>query len=270
MNCRILPYIARYQTDLEQVLSCSKELTLKRMYRIRCKNVTYYKDGTIYSKIVKNVRDKITDRKIKDIFKIKETWRKEKFLHRSEIDPKTGRTLPAMIISIHKRNIPGAVPVAIEKSWYYEGVPHRVEKDPETGVTLPAYIGEDGIQTWYKDGVAHRVEKDSETGLTLPAHIGKCGRKEWWKEGKLHRDEVDRKTGLPLPAYHDPIHDDVYRETGSLLLTYDHPIYDEVYPDSGRQIYDIRSGKRWFINGIEKRFSLRTNKLAPKREKPYW
>lgn len=64
-------------------------------------------------------------------------------LHRTEKDPNTGLTLPAVEYSN------GA------KLWKLNGVEHRDEKDHTTGLSLHAYENPDGCKLWYKHGKLH-------------------------------------------------------------------------------------------------------------------
>lgn len=116
-----------------------------------------------------------------------ECWYKDGALHREEIDPKTGLSLPAVI------DVDGAM------FWYKDGALHRDEIDPNTGLSLPAAI-RDNSMYWYKKGYCHRVEIDPKTGLTAPAVIDFDGTQRWYKDGKRHRVEIDPKTGLTAPA----------------------------------------------------------------------
>jgi hypothetical protein len=69
-------------------------------------------------------------------------WYKYDKLHRNEIDPKTGLTLPAIIYA-HKQL----------KNWYNNGELHRDEIDPESCNILPAKIRWNRKDEWYKNGV---------------------------------------------------------------------------------------------------------------------
>ena len=64
-------------------------------------------------------------------------------LHRTEKDPNTGLTLPAVEYGTGS------------KLWKVNGDEHRDEKDPTTGLSLPAYESNDGIKLWYKHGKLH-------------------------------------------------------------------------------------------------------------------
>lgn len=76
-------------------------------------------------------------------------WHKDRektTLHRTEKDPETGLTLPAVEF------------VNGDKFWYKDGQQHRDEKDPYTGLTLPAVEYGDGDKFWYKYGKQHRLD----------------------------------------------------------------------------------------------------------------
>jgi hypothetical protein len=178
MDNRVLPFISRYQSGLDQLLSCSKQFTLGRLYDLRCKNRFYFRDGRI----------KIMNCTPGWNLKCKESWYKEGKLHRGDRDPETGLTLPA---EIWEDGV---------QFWYKEGKRHRDDRDPKTGLTLPAMIVPNKKQWWYKEGKLHRDDRDPETGLTLPAKILVDVSHEWYKEGKLHRDDRDKVSGLTLPA----------------------------------------------------------------------
>ena len=81
MDNRVLPFISKYQSSLEQLFRCSKQFTVRRAYNLKCKNKVYFRDTAI---------------KTSDV-EYKEIWSKEGELHRDDIDPKTGLTLPAVI-----------------------------------------------------------------------------------------------------------------------------------------------------------------------------
>lgn len=81
-------------------------------------------------------------------------------LHRTEKDPETGLTLPAV-----ERADGG-------KFWYKDGRRHRDEKDPVTGLYLPAIEYSNGDKCWYKDGKRHRTDG--------PAIVWANGHEEWW------------------------------------------------------------------------------------------
>ena len=81
-------------------------------------------------------------------------------LHRTEKDPETGLTLPAVEFENG------------DKFWYKDGQQHRDEKDPYTGLTLPAVEYEDGDKFWYKDDQQHRLDG--------PAVEYKTGDKFWY------------------------------------------------------------------------------------------
>ena len=133
MDERVLPFISKYQTDLEELLSCSKQFTTRRMYDLKCKNRVYFRDTVIKVKNCKNPKY--------SSMKYKEIWYKEGKVHRDDRDPKTGLTLPAYIWEDGSQ------------FWYKEGKRHRDDRDPKTGLTLPAIIWEDGTQGWYKEGI---------------------------------------------------------------------------------------------------------------------
>ena len=87
MDERVLPFISKYQTDLEELLNCSKLFTtLRRSYTLKCKNKVYFRDNAI----------KVNNCKVNWI-KCKEIWYKEGKSHRDDRDPETGLTLPAAI-----------------------------------------------------------------------------------------------------------------------------------------------------------------------------
>ena len=90
MDNRVLPFISRYQSSLDQLLSCSKQFTLGRCYDLRCKNRVYFRDGRIK---IMNCKHPIRDSKCKEI----EIWYKEGKRHRDDKNPETGLTLPAII-----------------------------------------------------------------------------------------------------------------------------------------------------------------------------
>lgn len=90
-----LNFVSRYQPDLQELLSCSKQFTLKRENNLKCKNRVYYKNTSIkclnyhYSK--------------NNSIIYQEVWYKNGKFHRNERDPVTGILLPAAII---KNGIP--------------------------------------------------------------------------------------------------------------------------------------------------------------------
>ena len=81
-------------------------------------------------------------------------------LHRTEKDPETGLTLPAV------EGADGA------KFWFINGRRHRDEKDPVTGLYLPAIEYSNGDKCWIKDGKRHRTDG--------PAIVWVNGNEEWW------------------------------------------------------------------------------------------
>ena len=89
MDNRIIPFISRYLPVLDQLLNCSKKFTLGRWYNLRCKNKVYFRDGAV--KMINCNHPVYTWIKCKDI------WYKEGKVHRDDIDPSTGLTLPTVI-----------------------------------------------------------------------------------------------------------------------------------------------------------------------------
>ena len=81
-------------------------------------------------------------------------------LHRTEKDPETGLTLPAV------ERADGA------KFWFKNGRRHRDEKDPATGLSLPAIEYSNGDKCWYKDHKRDRTDG--------PAIVWENGNEEWW------------------------------------------------------------------------------------------
>jgi len=114
-----------------------------------------------------------------------------KILERTEKDPYTGLTLPA-IISKYKSGI-------VDKWWYKNNKLHQDEKDPKTGLTLPAILFGSGGKEWYINGRRHRDEKDPVTGLYLPAIEYPNGDKWWYKDGKRHRADGPSYTSNDWP-----------------------------------------------------------------------
>lgn len=86
------------------------------------------------------------------------TWYLNGFLHRDEIDPKTGLSLPAIL-------------GPFGQAWYKNGYRHR-----EDG---PAVVVHNEEKTWYAYGSYHR--------LNGPAYEDEAGNKQYWIEGKHHR-----------------------------------------------------------------------------------
>ena len=117
-----------------------------------------------------------------------------KTLHRTEKDPNTGLTLPAVEYDTGS------------KLWRVNGEEHRDEKDPETGLSLPAYENPDGCKLWYKhgklhceDGPAVRMPKEYDDWV-VNGHTVKNG--EWYLNGnKLSPKEIeDQKKKLTIKA----------------------------------------------------------------------
>jgi len=109
-----------------------------------------------------------------------------KTLHRTEKDPNTGLTLPAVEYDTGS------------KLWRVNGDEHRDEKDPETGLSLPAYESADGVKLWYKhgklhceDGPAVRMPKEYDDWV-VNGHTVKNG--EWYLNGnKLSPKEIEEQ-----------------------------------------------------------------------------
>ena len=115
-------------------------------------------------------------------------------LHRTEKDPNTGLTLPAVEYSTGS------------KLWKVNGEEHRDEKDPETGLSLHAYENPDGCKLWYKNGKLHCedgpavvLRKDYDDWI-INGHTVKNG--EWYLNGnKLSPKEIeDQKKKLTIKA----------------------------------------------------------------------
>src|SRR5271165_3270221 len=67
-------------------------------------------------------------------------------LHRVEINPETGLTMPAVEYANGT------------KYWYLNGLLHRVEVNPETGLTMPAVEYASGDKCWYLNGKRNRID----------------------------------------------------------------------------------------------------------------
>jgi hypothetical protein len=164
MNNRILNKICYFLQTPEKLLSSSKNFTVKRFRNIRWKNRIYFMDNRIKlincNYIVYNVEEGC-----------KEIWYKCGKIHRDDIAPKTGLTLPAIILEDGS------------KYWYKEGKLHCYDIDPDTGLTLPAQIWGTRLKLWRKDGEKHRDNIDPETGLQLPAEIWEDGTQFFHKNG---------------------------------------------------------------------------------------
>ena len=90
MDNRVLPFISKYQSSLEQLFRCSKQFTVRRAYNLKCKNKVYFRDTAI--KVMNCYHSKFSS------IKYKEIWYKEGKLHRDEKDHETGFTLPAITL----------------------------------------------------------------------------------------------------------------------------------------------------------------------------
>jgi len=107
-------------------------------------------------------------------------------LHRTEKDPNTGLTLPAVEYSTGG------------KLWKVDGKDHRVEKDPQTGLSLPAYENPDGCKLWFKNGKLHCedgpavvLRKDYDNWI-IGGHTASNG--EWYLNGvKLSPKEIEEQ-----------------------------------------------------------------------------
>lgn len=85
MDERRLFFISKYQDNLEQLLSCSKQFTL-RDFDLRTKRFIYFKTNVI--------REERNTGFVK-----KELWYYNNKLHRDQLDHETGLPLPAIIWS---------------------------------------------------------------------------------------------------------------------------------------------------------------------------
>ena len=83
-------------------------------------------------------------------------WHLGKGCHRTDRDPRTGLTLPAII------ETKGYF-------WYHNGDLCHTDRDPRTGLTLPAVINVLGFR-WYRGGRLYRCDKDA-SGNDLPDTI---------------------------------------------------------------------------------------------------
>ena len=99
-------------------------------------------------------------------------WYLNDKLHRVEIDPETGLTMPAV------ESTNG------NKIWFLNDQRHRVEIDPETGLTMPATEYADGTKHWYLNSRLHR-----EDG---PAIEDSNGETRYYINGK-HIPQLDNK-----------------------------------------------------------------------------
>ena len=123
-------------------------------------------------------------------------WHRYGKIHRENVDPKTGRTLPAVIYLDGPLDIATSLPKAGKQEWFIND-----EKHCDDG---PAEINKYGTKSWYRYGKIDRSglnSLDPETGLTLPAVIYTNGpldiatglpgegTKEWYRNGEFHRTE---------------------------------------------------------------------------------
>jgi len=112
-------------------------------------------DKIVEQYLQESVRVKYNNGKIRYYKDLKHT-----ILHRTEKDPETGLTLPAVIWAD-----------SIHKEWWKNGMCHRDEKDPETGLYLPAVVKNDNTKLWYKNDKLDRTDG--------PAIEWGDGKKEW-------------------------------------------------------------------------------------------
>jgi hypothetical protein len=208
MNNRILNNICYFLHIPEKLLICSKQFSINRFRNIRWKNKIYFKDNRIK---IKNI---VIEKSENLAYGCKEIWYLNGEMHRNDIDPTTGLTLPTIIEWNES------------KHWYKDGEQHRDDIDLNTGMTLPSVVSSDNITIWYNCNMQFRYDFspdngsilpyaicknetklwdiddiDHETGLTHPSIIDeKRGHQIWVKKGIPHRDEIDPDTGIYLPA----------------------------------------------------------------------
>ena len=99
-------------------------------------------------------------------------WYLNDRLHRVEVNPQTGLTMPAVEYTNGS------------KSWCLNGQCHRVEINPETGLTMPAIEYANGYKSWYLNDQRHRIDG--------PAVEYSNGATQYWINGN-HIPQLDNK-----------------------------------------------------------------------------